>query len=251
MVKQVKILFILLLLVLIVPTVFSAPSVKSVSTNLYEGVQIREPLINAVKLNTTLELHFHVFNLSNGMPFTTASTISCLYNFYDITDTPIGEGALTTEGTYDWKMVINTNNFTKEGYYSYIVWCNNSVLGGYYEGSIKANVSGYIVDDYLIIFTWILFLVIIGFTFYTLGVVVLYFDNYALMEGMGAIAVYLSWWGLLYINTQLVGLQFVDNIIYPLLIGFSITHVIMPVALIMKSWARFKKEKQEVEIDKI
>lgn len=138
-----KLLLWITVLFFIVPIAMAVkPSPQLGGAIFTEGYSIEYPKYSTIPLNTTLDLDFHVFNISNGLPVNQG--ISCdlhLYNgttghsvyYYTVTN-PIYQ--------YDYEFIVDAGNFSLVGDYSYVIQCNNSVLGGYNSIGFSVTTTG-------------------------------------------------------------------------------------------------------------
>lgn len=117
-------------------------------TRFTEGYEIRFPSIGVLEQNEDFNFHFHIYNLSNGVPIDNSST-NCDFHLYDNKgDHIISEPNITyvTDEFVinEWGILVTGGNFTKLGSYSYIISCNSDNLGGF--ASIHLDVT-YLGDE--------------------------------------------------------------------------------------------------------
>jgi hypothetical protein len=141
--KQNKLLFtFFLFLILLVPTIAADKIVESGSFT--EGYDIKYPLKFYLQQGESKELHFHVFNLSDGTPIT--SGINCYFHLYNADNSHIyiSDAINTTEHIFDYGVSINGTNFSNLGMYNYIFQCNNfeNTLGGFVNVRFEVTETG-------------------------------------------------------------------------------------------------------------
>lgn len=108
------------------------------------GYKIKVPPISPIKQNTNFDFNFHVFNISNGVPIDNSST-DCFFHLYNST----GDHALIVKLEHEennvnneWALMVNGNNFSSLGSYSYVVQCNSTTLGGFESVEIHVTKLG-------------------------------------------------------------------------------------------------------------
>ena len=106
--------------------------------DLTSGYLIESPTEDTFQLNKDIDFYIHVFNISNGIPITNASTNCSLHLFY-----PNGTHMVKAQMSYyeesdvvnEWEYSIKSGNLTQVGdNYNYLVQCNSSSLGGFTKG---------------------------------------------------------------------------------------------------------------------
>jgi len=123
---------------------------------------------NNFKIDTGMEYHFHVYNLTNGVLMTGDSGISCQGHMHSKDGKR--QTTLTAE-TYNegWYFNASGGNFTEPGLFPYQIHCNDSVKGGFVSGTIILSQSGEETTEqeamimgflfFVIIIIWILCLI--------------------------------------------------------------------------------------------
>lgn len=129
-----------LLCVSFVSSVKPTPQVFSSSS----GISIVYTKAQAFKFGDDFDLYLHIFNISNGLPYTNSSVygIKCWIHIYnDTNDEHIFKGNFSYDSvdTFDWEVEVNNTIFSKVGFYPYIVFCNSTGAGG-----------GFVSDELLI-----------------------------------------------------------------------------------------------------
>lgn len=166
-----KPLGIIIFMILIVGTVIVSalpPQAVQSSTGTL-GFEIAYPKYSTTKQSTDFDLFLHVFNSSNGIPMNTGS---CQIHLYDGSGEDILEKELSKTG-YEYNVLIKGGNFSNLGIYSYIIYCNSSIQGGFVSGLVEVTTSG--VDNSTLIdnkVVYSLFFIII-----ILGIIVFRISN--------------------------------------------------------------------------
>jgi len=156
--------------ILISFNVVAVPPVQTTFTADQDGLQIEHLRDDNIQINEPLEWHFHVYNQSNGVIMTNASGISCNGDMYN----KKGMGVLSLfaepKGN-DWFFNASAGNFSQAGLFSYQVFCNDSVKGGYLSGTIMVSPTGEEMteSDVLIAFAVIFSSVALSFLFAWFG----------------------------------------------------------------------------------
>jgi len=165
-------LIILFLIVSLLSTCVIAPG--TVITNVGSvGYQVETTPYSYMKLNQNFTANFHVFNLSDGKPLNNVS-VNCELHVYDQLGTHILKNNKLPYSDTDkeWEVFMNKNNFSSVGQYSWIVYCNSSVYGGFRSSTFEITNSGFEdipnTDAGLPIIFFMLFMIIglfiLGFT---------------------------------------------------------------------------------------
>lgn len=125
-----RIMFFLILLVL-ASNVYGVKPVTNVFIPTDQGIVIHYPFISDIELDQSVSLHFHLFNISSGLPLTDQKE-DCYFHLYNSTGSHIytyHTNYLLTE-QFDYEVKLDGNNFSKVGHYSYIFQCNSTRYGG-------------------------------------------------------------------------------------------------------------------------
>lgn len=132
---------ILFLVLLLIPLVYAAPPSQVFGSASADSLAMRISDLPVVKVNTAYKLKIHVFNGTTGYPVN--SGVSCYLHLYNESLKHIAETeATTTDHVFDYELEVSNTNFSKAGYYSYIVQCNTSTHGSYLAGYIEATNDG-------------------------------------------------------------------------------------------------------------
>lgn len=135
-----KTILLLFSVILLINFAVAAPPVTTVQ-QFSEGFILEYPLHDYHKQGEYFSFHFHVFNISNGVPIT--SGVTCFFHLYNSTGNHIWEGFDNeTSHTFDYSFNILGENFTDVGIYYYIAQCNNSVLGGFTSHAFEVSPTG-------------------------------------------------------------------------------------------------------------
>lgn len=107
------------------------------------GILIEHPLLTDFQVNRDVKLHFHLFNSTDGKPFLNTSDIKCIFHLYNQTGSHILKvNPVSSNDTYDWEQTVLGGNFTTVGNYAYILQCNNTQIGGFYNHDFLVTPSG-------------------------------------------------------------------------------------------------------------
>lgn len=125
-----KRLVLLLFVVLLLFPLINAVAPFQVGTQ--QGYLIKVTQQEYIKQNADYEFDFHIFNASDGVPITNAST-QCFFDLDNSTGQSIYKQPASYVGTSnfpnEWEVLIKGGNFSYVGVYSYIIQCNSSTLG--------------------------------------------------------------------------------------------------------------------------
>jgi hypothetical protein len=155
---------------LLLPVVLAAP--PFVSSNI-GGCQITPVAREVLKINTSFDFNFHVFNYSNGIPLSN-TTLDCEFHFYNQTgdhsytaklkNDPFSENKVINE----WAARMEGGNISTIGTYAYLVQCNGTNTGCADKGYLIVTQSGLNpAGDILVMFIYILFILAALGIFYT------------------------------------------------------------------------------------
>lgn len=174
----------LIFLITIIPQVSSAPPVNpttQVSTNSF---QIESPPFYYIKQGEDHRFHAHVINSTR--PKTNVTT-SCELHVYNSTGWDVNAGATHMEfETYngiDFARTISGGNFTKLGYYAYVIQCNSTNEVGFIVGELQVTPSGLAVDtgnSIIYVGLMIILVIFLGMTLYSFT----HFENLLNRVGM-------------------------------------------------------------------
>lgn len=172
--KKVKLTFIFLLSLLVLPIVVSQPTPFFQDFSGDTGFEIKNPPVLYIRQNADYDFHFRVFNLTNGVPI--IEGVTCYFHLYNQSGNHLARLEDSTVGNqFDYEFSIDKNNFTETGTYAYIIQCNDSGLGGFVSQDLIITASGEEEpneigsaekDDRLIVFFGLaisIFLLIFGF----------------------------------------------------------------------------------------
>jgi len=114
---------------------------------LVNGYEIKIPFFGVTRQNSGFDFHFHVFNISDGVPITNDST-SCSFHLYNSTGNHIVSNNnipyKPEEIINEWGIDVDGGNFSGLGDYSYLVQCNSSSseLGGFESVNFEVTADG-------------------------------------------------------------------------------------------------------------
>ena len=123
-------------IILLFSNLVEAQPFQQVDTTL--GIVIEGPFIESLKQNSPYTFSFHLFNKTSGLPL--ASNIGCSLHLYNSTGKHVFEGFDNTASSHlDYEFTANSQNFSTLGEHSYVINCNNSIVGG--SSSLKFLVT--------------------------------------------------------------------------------------------------------------
>lgn len=137
-----NLIIILTFLIVFIPFVSSAqPTVLIPTSSL--GLQVEHPYIETIQAGQDYKFHFHVFNSSTGKPVN-ISLVTCTFHLYNSSGSHLfkNNDKVGSNDAYDYEQVIKGGNFTKNNYYAFIMSCNSSAEGGFYENSFYVTQNG-------------------------------------------------------------------------------------------------------------
>jgi len=159
--KGITIFFLLSVLLLSFNMVSAVKPISNVNTQ--TGLQVFAPQFEAVKYNTTFNLHLHVANLSNGVPIPNTN-VDCYIHLYDSSGSHLYEnGPMKKDGNgWDLERTLLYSNFTQHGQInSYYIWCNSTGLGGELKGFYEITANGKQTPEGIVIVAFGIILILI------------------------------------------------------------------------------------------
>ncbi len=134
--------YVCLIILLSISMISAVPPFEE-NVNTLEGLQIFEQKMEYLPSNEDFELHIHISNISNGFPLSNVG-IDCRTHFYNNAGEDIFESEVLSKSAdgFEHEILILGGNFSNEGEHAFIVWCNNSVLGGTVKGEFWVTESG-------------------------------------------------------------------------------------------------------------
>lgn len=112
-----------LFLFLLVPTINAVKPDQTLDVVADRTIVIRIPFIETVPLGEDINFQFHLFDSTDGTPITEG--VNCTYHLYDDVGNHIWTHNYSVfSHIYDIKVMINSNNFSETGLYSYIFQCH-------------------------------------------------------------------------------------------------------------------------------
>ncbi len=117
------------------------PFEENVNTD--TGFQIFEQKLEYITLDDDFHLHLYISNITNGFLLQNTD-VDCRYHLHSASGLPLFESDVLTKNAngFEHEVLILGSNFSRAGEYSFIVWCNNSVIGGVVEGNFWVTESG-------------------------------------------------------------------------------------------------------------
>lgn len=171
---QLILLSIIIVIVLNMHLSSSAQPLPFVTTS-SNTLQIEAPAIDTIPLGIDHRFHAHVIN-NTGMK--TNKTTNCIFHFYNSTgfDTNIGSTDMEFESYngVDFAITISNTNFSKIGYYAYVIQCNSTNEIGFFASQIHVTQNGNPTPtDFVTALFIVIFIIFVGLTcfviLYTLG----------------------------------------------------------------------------------
>ena len=145
------------------------PQATQIVINLETGYSIVPPQIFIHEVSQPIHLHFHVFNISNGVRVNNDS-VNCSFELFNKSGDhlfQIEELAFTDN---EWEIVIREGNFSTLGTYSYITECNDISIGGFISVDFEVTKTGLELKTsesivYLLMIFGVLILFLLSFYF--------------------------------------------------------------------------------------
>ena len=187
-----------LFLLVLTPISLAVPPATEVFVGGSEGMDIKYPPYSIFP-KETIELEFHIFNKSSGYPLT--DNIDCFFHLYNKTSYHILIlNDSTPSYTFDYSFEIGKDNFTYYGWYSYIVSCNTSNIGGFVAEPFEITVTGEEEpvqdneDEYFLYFVFILAVMLLIISFIkndhnlasVSGMILIILGGYIIASGFGS-----------------------------------------------------------------
>jgi len=160
--KNIYLVFTFLFLLFSISFISAVPTVDR--PNFAEGLIVDFEDIDVHKINDTILVTAHAYNISNGHRVINDTT-QCRYDLYTTNGTQ-----LITETTMnykvsgeEWQLVVDGANFSTFGEYSYSIYCNSTNFGGYVSAGFLVTPTGEIltVADTFSAFSLILSLLVL------------------------------------------------------------------------------------------
>jgi hypothetical protein len=173
---RMKIACLTMIMLMVIPGVLALSDIPVQTNPLGSSTwDVESSVIGIAQQNLSREISVHVYNGSTGWPI--VSDASCDFHVYDSQGNHIAEGSDgMVSHTFDYSYVLNENNFSKQGEYSYVVQCNSTDQGGYVAGVFEVTGDGQQrAGDVMIIFLYMIFMAL------TFGLVFLFLINMAKM----------------------------------------------------------------------
>jgi len=165
-----RFLLIVFFLFLIIPTI-DAQSPFQQPKSFSEGFEIKIPAQGIIKQNEDFIFHFHVFNISNGLPVTEDEGVNCFFHLYNESGNHILKENITYEPSNilnEWDIKVTGGNFSRVSMMNYIIQCNTDEFGGFESVGFDVTPTGFIIETseaniYIVVLiaTFILFLALL------------------------------------------------------------------------------------------
>ena len=128
----------LLMLFLLCFVVVAAPPSRTVSSNAAHTLSIERSTVDYFKQNTAFDFYIHVFN-STGHWLNNQSCNCLLHIYNSTTGSHIYNKKMIFSNDWDFEAELNSSMTSQKGFYPYVVQCNTSYEGGYYQGYYEVN----------------------------------------------------------------------------------------------------------------
>jgi len=216
-------------------------------------LEIAYPKYEVVKQNTTFDLHFHVFNITD---YITNNTGNCYLHLYNTTGNHILEQQATGDSNLiDFKVEVNNKNFSDNGYYAYIIYCNTTIQSGFASGSFLVTSLGlYPANDNLTIFIYMMFIILLC------GLLSLFIINVAKLATASTtvydVAYNWAFYSALIINYYLAQAYLIDSFIvnnatvYLGILGFT-AGILPMISLFISIFVQSAKKKRLLTVDEL
>lgn len=138
-----KLIFVFLFALMVLPFVVAVPPFQSSTSD--KGYEIEVAAFGFLQQNQPHEFHFHVFNVSNGLPVTDAEGVECFFHLYNESGMHILELNATYEPSNvlnEWEVKVAGGNFSKLFMGVYVIQCNSDGFGGFAKVGYQVTYSG-------------------------------------------------------------------------------------------------------------
>ena len=142
-----------------------APQTVQTNVNIEVGLQIQTQGINILQQDTNHSLEFHVYNISDGLHVDNTTT-DCTFHLYNKTgNVQYASNNLDFVGG-SFEIILEGNNFTELGIYSYYIHCNATNIGGFAREVFEVTYTGNELSSasstfYIVLFGLFIFLFLI------------------------------------------------------------------------------------------
>ena len=174
--------FLLVVLILLIFPLVSAqqpPPATQTNVNINVGLQIEFTQVSTFELGEDHLFNAHVFNISNGLRVDNTTTDCTFHLFNNTGDHQIQQQPIPFDSVgIDWDFNVLGGNFTRAGFYSYLVVCNSSDIGGFLSSGFEITPTGFSLTESISMIYFILILGVFGIFLLTLwGAIVLPMKN--------------------------------------------------------------------------
>ena len=129
----------LFFLIFLCQIVYSAPPFIELSQS--QTLQIKYPELFYFKNSGDLKFNFHLYNITSGMPI--KSDAICYFHLYNSSGNHIWENStIKVDHIYDYEFLVSRKNISTPGFYSYLVQCNTSSIGGFVDVGFEVSNDG-------------------------------------------------------------------------------------------------------------
>lgn len=126
-------------MILLVLPITLAGSQISEGTNVLE---IRIPQRDYIQTGSDVSINIQVFNKSNGLAVGVQAGVDCYLDLYNATGNQFVDRLQFTREDIDYDVDISGTNFTTVGAYSFLLFCNNSNIGGFVSDGFDVTSTG-------------------------------------------------------------------------------------------------------------
>lgn len=135
-------LFSIIFFLAFIPLVSSIPPFQT-NINPNIGYQIFYPEFEFVPLNSPIDLHVHLTNISNGLPLNN-NQADCFVNLYDNFGSDTFESGSINKDVngYDYVLFVSQGNHSTLGLHTIDIRCNSSYFGGQAKFSYYVTQNG-------------------------------------------------------------------------------------------------------------
>jgi hypothetical protein len=144
--KGVIIIFLFMFLLVINALSISGapPFIQPTDTRGEDTLTIEYQKIVNLKLNEDFLFDFHVYNTSDGVALknTSSKVLTCNMCLYKSNGQHLLKDEKLISDGYDFELNVTKGNFTEEGVYSFITFCNTTYQGGFISSKLEVTKEG-------------------------------------------------------------------------------------------------------------
>lgn len=222
--------------ILLLTLVSAAPPFQQVAGE-EEGLTLRFPPVETIKVGRDITSHMHVYNSTNGLILTN-TTVTCFADLYNSTGDHIVKSQMGFDLPYDFQLKIKGGNFTIRERDSFIIWCNSSTAGGLVAGGFDVTLTGREDPEGItkIIFFAFFMILVFGSLFSFLRILGHWKDlEVDILEFAQSIGIYLVVFIFQYLALTYLGDPVINDIMEIFVVVGAITHAFVPTAAFLAS----------------